>query len=239
MNSILNPKAPFARLVTDLTDVGIRVKYIGIAKGASIEVAAATGDITFKVGTPGILAVDTTVVATTGIIDTSSLTLGAVVDTINGSINWKAYVVDGLRSDSADNALTTKAETVLSIGGETNLLKDNAVTPFELAIRVGSRTKVNGTEELSAAEIYSITSVNTFASGTNLIKIYEVDELEKTEVLKYSLAGGVTTAENTKTFVNNGRGSFATSKTGTHLVVKMVGSVTATGSLQVVGATAK
>lgn len=118
------------------TDVGILIKYVGTSPaGGTVEVAAATGDITLKTGVVGTSVADTTVecplsAPLAGVIDVSDgrcNTLGEVVDHINGSANWRAVIVDGLRSDSSDNTLITLAESSASLVKGKPLLKDTTV----------------------------------------------------------------------------------------------------------------
>lgn len=246
MNAILNPKQPFAVLNTDDVDTGLKVRYVGAQASASVEVSSA-GDITFKHGPVGTLVVDTSIDSggnDPGVIDVSDAnanTYGEVVDLINASANWEAYLVGALRADDANastgSLLEKTAEVLVPKQTEASLYKDTSKV-LNIAVRVGKRTAVTGNETVAAAEIYKIVSTNTFASGTNLIKIYEINEDAKTETLIYSLAGGATTVENTKDFVINGKGSLAVSKVGNHLLVKMIGSAACTGSLLIVGATA-
>lgn len=107
-----------------------------------------------------------------------------------------------------------------------------------MSVRVSKRTKVTGSEEKSASEIYEIVSTNTYASGTSKIQVYEIDEVAKSETKIYEIAGGATTVEQVLGFVTNGRGSIGSSKVGNHLIVRLIGSAACTGQLQVVGATA-
>lgn len=118
------------------TDTGILIKYVGTSPaGGTVEVAAATGDITLKTGPVGSSTADATTEcpvsgALGGVIDVSDAacnTLGEVVDAINASANWRAVIVDGLRSDSSDNTLITKAETSASAAKGISLLKDTTV----------------------------------------------------------------------------------------------------------------
>lgn len=115
------PATPvFNSLGADDLDVAIIVKYVGTSTSADVAVAA-DGDLTFR---------DTAVAEDDfecpvsgglgGVIDVANAacnTLGEVVDTINGactgctSTNWRAVIVDGLRSDSSNDALVTIAAT--------------------------------------------------------------------------------------------------------------------------------
>jgi hypothetical protein len=238
MNAILHPKQPVTKHFVDDADTGLIVRYVGSKASASVTVAA-NGDLTFKHGAAGAEAVDSTVGAS-GVIDVSDEaynTFGEVVDAINASPNWEAYLVEALRADSSNDTLLAMSETFIVKGGEVTLYKDTSVA-LNIGVRIGKRSNVSGSEERSAAEIYGINSLNTYGSGTSLINVYEIDEAAKSETLIYSAAGGATTVADAKNFVVNGRGSLASSKVGTHLLVKMVGSAACTGSLTVIGATA-
>jgi len=245
-NAILFPKAPLAILNIDDIDIGLKVKYVGTAVSSTVTVSV-SGDITFKQGAVGAEAVDATIDSggdDPGVIDVSNPsanTFGEVVDMINASPNWEAYLVGTLRADLTDasvGSLLTRSETTLAPKTDLSLFKDTSKV-LNISVRAGVRTGVNGSEEKGATELYSITSTNTFGSGTNLIQIYEIDEAKNSETKIYELAGGATTVENTKSFVSNGRGSLGVSKQGNHLLVRMIGSVDCTGSLQVIGAVAK
>ncbi len=246
-NPILFPKQPFAKLVADDGDVALKVRYVGSQASASVTVSS-SGDITFKHGAVGALVVDPTINSggdDPGVIDVSDATantFGEVVDLINASANWEAYLVGALRSDNSNasaGSLLARTETTLTPKStEVDLYNDTSKV-LNLSVRVGVRTTVTGSEEKGAAEIFSIISTNTYASGTSIVKIYEVNEIDKSETLVYQKAGGATTVEQTQTFVSNGRGSLGVSKQGNHLVVRIVGSAACTGNMTVVGAVAK
>jgi len=238
MNAILHPKQPVVKHFLDDADTGLKVRYIGDEESASVTVAA-DGNLTFQHGDKDSEAVDNTV-GVSGVLDVSNAaydTFGEVVDAINASPNWEAYLVEALRADSSNDTLLAMAETFIVKNGEVTLYKDTSAA-LNIGVRIGKRSNVVGSEEMSAAEIYGINSLNTYSSGTSLINVYEIDEVAKTETLIYSAAAGATTVADAKTFVVNGRGSLASSKVGTHLLVKMIGSAACTGSLTVIGATA-
>lgn len=256
MNAIMHPKQPFSKMIVDDQDVGLKIVYIGDQASASVEVSSA-GDLTFKHGAAGSLAVDPTIDSggdDDGVIDVSDAnanTFGEVVDLINASPNWRAYLVDVLRADSSNASTGSlleqtaivlapyKASSPMGVTTQQATLYKDTSKVLNMSIRVGVRQNVGGDEAKGAAEIYSITSKNTFGSGTNKIQIYEIDEAAKTETKVYDKAGGATTVEDSKTFVTNGRGQFATSQVGKHLLVRMIGSAALTGELQVVGAVDK
>lgn len=244
-NPILSPKQPILKHVVDDADVALIVKYVGAQPSFTVTVSSA-GDITFKHGVSGAEAVDSSIQigAGAGIIDVSNAagnTFAEVVDHINGSANWEAFLVDALRADSSDASTGSLLEITETRGArntELSLKKDTSKV-LNISCRIGARANVVGSEEVSAAEIYQINSKNTFGSGTNLIQVYEIDDVAKTETKVYELAGGATTATDAKTFVVNGRGSLATSKIGKALLVRMIGSAACTGYLNPIAAIAK
>ena len=242
INPILSPKQSVARNVIDDASVPLVVMYKGSEVSATVTVA--TGDITFKHGASGSEAVDSTIDSggdDAGVIDVSDAnanTLGEIVDLINASANWKAYIKDGLRADTGAGLLARSETTLVPKVTQTPLYSDTS-TDLRLSIRVGSRTSVNGTEENSAAEVTNIVSKNTFGSGTNLIQIYEVDELLKSETKIFEKSGAATTVEQDFNLVAEGVGSIAVSRTGMHLLVRMIGSAALTGYMSVVGKVAR
>ncbi len=164
------------------TDVGILIKYVGGGTGGTVAVDAATGDLTLSTGPVGGSAVDTTLEcplsgAFAGVIDTSNAacnTLGEVVDIINGSANWRAVIVDGVRSDSSDNTLITLAETAANTAKGVGLLKDTTVAlnvslalmPFD---RLDIRNYLSGegtTSKFTPNPVADNRAVVFFVSGT-------------------------------------------------------------------------
>lgn len=247
INKILSPIQPLSRHVVDDTPVGIVVKYVGSEVSATITVSS-SGDITFKHGALASEAVDSTIDSGTddaGVIDvsdSSANTFGKIVDMINNSSNWEAYLKDGLRADNSNNStgsLLLRTETTLTPNvTETSLFVDTSKM-LNFSIRIGSRTRINGTEEHSAAELLRVISTNTFGSGTSLVQIYEVDELKKTETKILEQDGEATGVEQDFNLVKDGRGSIAVSRTGMHLLVRLLGSGFMTGKMTAIGAVAR
>lgn len=245
LNPITSPIQAVIKNRVDDADIALVIKYVGTQKSASITVSS--GDITFKQGPVGALVVDPSIDSggdDPGVIDVSDAnanTFGEVVDLINASANWKAYLVGALRADNSNastGSLLDFTERTLTPGVDSELTQDTSKV-LNISIRVGSRTKVNGTEENSAAEIFRIISKNTFGSGTNLIQVYEIDEAGKAETKVFEKDGAATTVEQDLNFVQDGLGSLAVSKTCRHLLVRMIGSVACTGYLQVNGAVSR
>ena len=231
----------FSAALTDDTDVGLVVRYVGAQKSATVTVAAA-GDITFKHGAAAAEVADTTIQigATPGMIDVSNSagnTMALVVDAINKSANWKAYIKDALRADSSDastGSLLAMAETTISPLTDLPLYKDTSKV-LNLSIRVGIRQNATQTSRFGAAEIFNIVSKNTFGSGTSLIQIYRVNEQKKTETKIFERSGAATTVEQALSFVVNGMGSYSSNVIGEHLLVRIIGSAACTGYLQTEG----
>ena len=241
INPILSPKQPVLRHVIDDAPVAIVVMYVGDEASATITVST---DITFKHGDAAAEAADDTIdsggddAGEIDITDTNADTLGEVVDLINASANWKAYIKDGLRGDDSDGLLA-RAETTLTPNVTETPLYSDTSTELNLTLRIGSRTKVNGTEENSAAEVYRITSTNTYGSGYSYIQIYEVDEIKKTETKIYEQDGGATATEQKEQFQDDDNGAVAVSRTGMHLVARIIGETYCTGKMSVAGAVAR
>lgn len=240
------------RTVADSEDVGLIIEYIGAQASATVEVSA-IGDITLKHGASGAEAVDATVGAPTlnGVLDVSDAaadTFGEVVDNINNSANWRAYLVDVLRSDNANDTLATKSATQAKVAGGVTVLKDTAVAlNLSVALKLGKSTADTDAKKDDAkrpvfdkevgkwAEALRCVSKNTFASGTSTIEIHRVNRVTGVSVKAYSRAGGATTVEQDIDLSDgNGRGAIA-SQPDEYLLVRMKGSVACTGFLSVAG----
>ena len=241
------------RSVVDGGDIGLIVEYIGSEASGKVAVDAATGDIAFTHGAVGAEAADTTIGAPTlngtiDVSDASANTFGEVVDLINQSANWRAYLVDVLRSDTSVNTLATKSATQAKVSGGITLLKDTAVTlnlslAIKLAISTASTDAVKSSGVVSFAkelgkwsEVLRIVSNNTYGSGTSLIQVFAVNRLTGASVKVYERAGGATTVEQDLN-VSDGFGRGIASNPDEYLLVRMVGSAACTGFLTVAGKT--
>lgn len=238
LNKILHPKQKITRHVVDDGPVSLVIMYIGDEASATVTIST---DLTFKHGDLASEAVDDTIDSggdDAGVIDISDAnanTIGEVADIINASANWACYIKDAIRADTSAGFLARGETTLVPNVTETPLYSDTS-TDLRLTLRIGSRTRINGTEENSAAEIYRITSLNTFGSGTSLIQIYKVNEINKTEEKIYEQSGGATTVEQKEQFQDDDQGAVACEKTGEHLVARMIGSAACTGRMSVAGA---
>jgi hypothetical protein len=215
------------------TDVGLYVRYVGTTAGKpTVEVDAATGDITFKIAG----SVDTTVgcpTVGTGIIDVSDAacdTFSEVINKVIGqSSNWQLVPGAVLGSDSTNNTLGTQAATDTNIRTSgVALLKDTAVT-FQVGVQLippgytqstfgsfwfqGQSNRVNSDPFANVlTALGSFRAVSTYGSGTSTLKVYAVKStfsgvpgsMSYTEVVRtlWSETGGNTTVENQTDFVN-------------------------------------
>lgn len=208
------------------THVPLVVKYVGDnTSGGNVAVAAATGDLTFTEGAVGASVADDSLEcpvsgALGGIIDVSDGacdTLGEVADIINASTNWRAVIIDGVRSDTSIDALITISETAANAAGGLNLTGDTAVT-FDVAIAAlprelrsiapylgpreqGSRMIENPLKGTKSVFYYLI-ATTTYASGTSTLEGYCVAQRlrsagstagAETATQLFSIAGGATT----------------------------------------------
>lgn len=196
------------RTYTDDQDQVIVIKYIGapVSGAVTVAVADATGDIAFVVNG----AADTTV-ATTGTIDVSDSaynTFGEVVDAINASPNWHAYIKDGMRSETSTDTLLTFAATSAKTSevilyGDTSvkLSMDMAFTIEDFPdFKEKNPRKADKFQNLLGciAKVFGISATSTYASGTSKIQVYEVDSAG-TETQLYEVASGASTVAGTAT----------------------------------------
>lgn len=237
--------------VVDSTDVALVVKYIGSQASGKVQTTA--GAILFTHGAVGAEAADTTIGApalngTIDITNTTADTFGEVVDLINASANWIAYLVDVLRSDSANastGSLTVISATQAKVTGGLQLTKiTSKVLNISKALRYADYPndgfKKDGKNVKFAieagkwSEVLNVISTNTFVSGTSLIEIHAISRLDGTSRKIFSASGGATTVQQTLTLNdNNGRGP--ASNPDEYLLVRLVGSAACTGALQVIG----
>jgi hypothetical protein len=215
---------PFgAGLSADDTDVALVVRYVGTGAGASTNVAvSAAGDLTFlKTG----VAVDEFECPVSGALggvidvsDTACDTMGEVVDVINASTNWRAFLVGALRADSSNDTLLTISATDATAANGLGLKFDTDVAKIASIAFMPAGNDINffiaGTGSMGAGgfrpEPFStwrgavslIRATSTFASGTSTIKVYSVRSTigragkgAETVTTLWSIAGGATTAE--------------------------------------------
>lgn len=242
-----------SRSVIDDGDIGIVVKYIGTQASGKVQVDS-SGNLIFIHGAVGSEAADTTIGAPTlngtiTVSDASADTFGEVLDIINASANWVAYLVDALRTDSSNastGSLLVMSSTQANVAGGIALNKDTSkVLNMSIALRYlvypnntfgkdDSKRTVSSLEVGRWSEALRHVSTNTFGSGTSLIQIHKVDRLTGTATKIWERAGGATTVEQDKD-VSDGFGRGIACDPDQYLLVRLIGSVACTGTLAVSG----
>ena len=194
--------------------------------GATFEIQAAGNWVFTTDGTTP----DTSVVASTGIIDLSTPaagydTWGEVAAVINASGNWGCRLLAVLPEDSTDNTSETQAEVDLSTAARKKsgwfVYGDSSVS-FETAVCISGfqPTGVAGVfedDDNCINWVNYVSAVANFDSGTCAIKIYSANQTSST--LLYT-----SSAMTTDTVINcgtNGDIGFIPSKYGERLVVKI------------------
>lgn len=234
------------RSVVDDGDIGLVVRYKGSEASATVEVAVTSGDITFKHGALSSEAVDATIDSggdDPGVIDVSDAnanTMGEVVDLINASPNWEAYLVDCLRTDASGTLLLTMSATQANktlVPQGVRLYKDASQNDnYDLSVAIMNRAYPNGFDrtESKINRVTGVVSNNTYGSGTSYIKVYEINPITKTETLVFQRSSGATTVTQALQEIDID----ITCDEGNYLLVRLVSSVAAaTGFLTVLGQT--
>lgn len=182
-----------AALVAD-GSVGLTLRYIGTEASATIEVNS-SGDLLFKHGAAGGEVADTTVGIPTlnGTIDVSDAaanTFGEVVDNINNSPNWRAELVDTLRSDSSNDTLVTLAAHTFSPKNEiVSLFMDTSVSlnlSYAISRRRGVFSRSQNGKQSFCTDVKALVNVG---SGTLILTIYDVTQNRAVATLLYTAAG--------------------------------------------------
>lgn len=131
--------------------VAFLVKYVGTATSATVAVAAG-GDMTFEVSAAASTSINSAAICgvTAGTVDLSTPavtcdTLGEVVDMINATSDWRAVLVDGLRSDSSDNTLYTLVTAQATLKNGLAIYEDATVSlhPGRALLPEGCQTNIN------------------------------------------------------------------------------------------------
>jgi hypothetical protein len=234
----------WARINIDDADVAMVIKYKGSAASCIIEVDNATGDILSKIGALGAEAADADFTlpagGTDGTIDVSNAaadTFGEVLAFINGLADYEAFLVGAIPGDSTNNSLLVKVASPAKVLNGLALQFDTSATSPKILTNVacdylrtgvlGSFTDAGlGTNYFAndTNVVHSLLGwrvINTYASGTSKIQVYENDTL----IWEENTAA--TTVEQVKSFypqkISAARGKL--------LKVRLVGSAFCTGSL--------
>jgi len=161
------------RIVAD-EQVAIALRYKGNQASATYTVGS--GDITLKHGAAAAEVVDPTVGASGVVADGTYATLGAMVDAINLSPNWEAWIVDGLRATVSTAILKTISETTISptrtkvIG----LLVDTSAA-LTLTRRISAkRLNANRDQNAKRSVVERVKANVNIGSGTLTLTVKEV-----------------------------------------------------------------
>lgn len=190
-----------ARIVADQS-VGMVVKYIGSEASATVTVDA-TG-ITFKHGAAAAEAVDSGIGASGVVADATYTTMGAMVDAINISSNWRAELVDVLRADATANTLKALSEYTLSPKNEVVKLYMDTSVSFNLT-RVISARRGNfaKTQKNKQSFLQAMKGLVNIGSGTLAMTVYDVTADRSTAVKLFEAAGTDNTELAVTTFVDS------------------------------------
>ena len=238
----------FGQYVVEDAYPALIVKYIGSEASGTVEVSSA-GDITFKHGDLSSEAVDATIDSggdDDGVIDVSDSnadTFGEVVDLINASANWRAYLVGALRADSANastGSLLLKSATQAKVAGGVELYLDTSkVLHASVAVR-GLRYPSDDFKEndagqvvaetLEAAKFSEVTRLvyTPTGSGASTYEIHRVNRKTGTAT-KIVDAAGPSSASEQDTDLTDGAGRGIACDPDEYLVVrvKMASTLTA------------
>lgn len=201
-------------VATDDTDVAILIRYTGTTGGGTVAVAS-NGDITLSTGAVGASAVDTTLEcpvsgALGGIIDVSDTacdTMGEVVDIINGSANWRAVILDGLRADSSNDTLNALSEAAANGVNGLGLVWDTSVA-FKYTLALTPDRNMGAYIDNNQGQFNRLTSdpyrntrtvltlfrgLSTYGSGTSTFQVIDVASNLNTKASALAPTGSETT----------------------------------------------
>ncbi len=217
--------------------VGLILQYIGSEASGTVTVTVTTGDITFKHGDVGSEAVDATIDSggdDPGVIDMSDSNANTVIEVeglINGSKNWRARMTGSLPDDATAGYFITMSATQAKVAAGIPLYIDGSVldvltfgitgTQFNnLSVQDGWRSHdglVTDEACVNVLDYYAIT--NTFASGSSLVAVYEVEHGDATGTKLHSVP--LTTATKLEKGENSPATQFIRSSINKRLVVRI------------------
>lgn len=221
--------------IVDDKSIALELVYTGSNAVTSVTLTSATDLVLISTDTP-------TTVTSTFATDT---TLGAVVDRINASANWKARILDGFRSTTTASSvlIPNSAVTAVTIGGESvyqifidgseadsmafrasydrGVLRDDF---GRVKTQVADRVGLNGWKQNAhRVKINKIKySADVSGATVNGLRIYEIDSvtLAETEIWCANLVDDTVTSHDFGDFP-------IASREGNELVVAIVDSALA------------
>jgi len=209
--------------VVDDTPVAIRLKYIG------------TGTITSVVLTT---AVDLELITSDGGTETFAFAtytnMGLLVDKINAGGYWEALLLDALRTDDTENSdfvenltMTASSEGFYDCLVNTDTAQDSSDS-FVYTYRCTMDRNPGGTKPKSGHRVRLsevIYNVNVSAAEAKGFRIYEWDNVKKTETVVYQVAS----VDAVKTTVNFAAGnSTIDAGFGNDLIVRIIDATSIT-----------
>lgn len=218
INRIVKGNPVLIGVGADDTDEALLIKYVGTnANGGTVTVAA-NGNITLAQGAVGSSTADASVTCGAGgngvivVANAACDTFGEVVDVINATSNWRAVIIDGLRSDSSNDTLNALSETAansqdgLLLKWDTDVAKTSSrlVAPPEARkfgfYFVNRKDFVANPFAQLKTILFLAKMVSTYASGTSVwslncaVPVYKAAGQES-NVTSYSANSAATTVE--------------------------------------------
>lgn len=238
MNNYLKGETVSASIADDQA-VALLIRYVGTNASGKVAVEA-DGNLTFLDGALGAEAATDSFEcpvsgALGGIVDVSDAacnTLGEVVDSINGSGDWVAVIVDGLRADTSDDVMLAAASAqAQAVEGyktyfDTDVAKHaswSLTTQRDLRDYINDKGKfhVNPFDDYRTI-VHQMSALSTYGAGSSAIKFYSVktdyQKGSETATELWSEAAGASTA--VKTIDKTPYGYM--SKKGERLLIRVV-----------------
>lgn len=220
--------------------VAFGLRYKGAQASGKVAIANTTGDMSFTHGAVGSEVADTTVNpsgGTPGTIDLSGegLTFLGVSQLVNASANWELWPKCALPTDVIEAAGTAKiinniAATQCKLDAGYDVLIDTSAALYHSIgiTRNGSSVYPHRHDAGVYHEITKIAVTTTYASGTSIIYVYEVDDFLGTATLMS--VGGIAAAATTVEKVLGDASYALYNNSGRRLVVKVVNSAAMTAA---------
>lgn len=217
--------------------LGMIIEYIGPSASCLITTAS-NNSIASAVGAAGSEAADAnfTVGATPGTIDLTNAaadTMGELVDFINGLSDYRARLVGCRRADDSDTtaALVAVSSQQAKVKGGLGLALDTSVcdhisfevSSYDGTLPAGFVKTYDGPagdfKRQAENRLTRFAGTNTY-SGTDYFRVYEVDDVNKTDELIYTSLLSVVTAASTSAGGTTFAGDGIVGRRGRRLLVR-------------------
>lgn len=212
--------------------VALYLRYIGEEASGKVAIANTTGDMSFTHGDVGSEAADTTVNPAGGVAGTIDLsgeaaTFQALAELVNASANWELIPVGYLPTDATEASGTAKivnnvsATQAKTATGMAVYFDRSASLHHSIGITANGPSSEPHGFDAGMRNIINLLSVTlTYSSGTHLVKVYEVDDIEGTATELASFSAAATTVALTRP--TSGTPGTLWQSEGKRLVVKQV-----------------